>query len=65
MAVLTVKQEVYDDLRELMAIELKKKLQEEDFDQAIIKIVKNKYGLTFNSMLIKLIKCYKTVHNIR
>lgn len=58
MPTINLKQEVYDELLEVMGLELKKKLEESP-QEALCALVKTKYGVEFNEMISKFIRDYK------
>ena len=62
MPSVNLKQETYDQLQELMAIELKERLKAGDKDKVMIEIIKNRYGVTFDTMINKLLYEYIKSH---
>ena len=56
---------MYGELQGIMAYELKQKLTASNSKEAMLEIVKNKFGITFNTMIFKLVSEYKKTHNIR
>ena len=58
MPSITISKRTKEQLHLLMATELKEKLSSDP--KAILQIVKDKYGISFDFMVQKLIKNYKT-----
>lgn len=65
MPTINLKPEVYKQLQDVMANELDNKLKASNPKEAMLEVVKNKFGVTFNSMVQKLINEYKTNHKIK
>ena len=65
MPSINLKLEVYSELQGIMAYELKQKLTASNSKEAMLEIIKNKFGVTFNTMIFKLVNEYKKTHNIR
>jgi len=65
MPSINIKLSTYSALQDLMAIELKNKLQNTEPKIAMAEIIKNKFGVTFDSICIKLILEYKQHHKIK
>ena len=66
MPSVNLKQQQYDDLFLVMALELeKKKQQEPNIKTFMLKTAQHKYGLTLNSIIQKLTEEYKQHHNIK
>ena len=59
MPSINISKETYQKLQEVMAKELRHKLQATDQKAAMLEIVKNKFGISFNYMVLKLLKDYK------
>ena len=66
MTSINISKELYHSLQELMAIELKEKLQKHhNPQQAMLEIIRNKFGVSFNQMISKLLVEYKRHHKIK
>lgn len=59
MPTINLQPSVYEDLQDLMVEELKEKLKEKEIEKSLIELAKNKFGITFNTMVTKLIYHYK------
>ncbi len=66
MPSINIKQEVYGELYKLMALELQKKVSASSNNkQAMEEIIKNKFGITFNGMILTMLNEYKKNHKIK
>jgi len=64
MPTIAIKQDLYNELQELMAYKLKERLKKNP-KEAMLKIIKNKFGMTFDITIRELLIEYKKNNKIK
>lgn len=66
MPTINLKQDLYDELHNIMGIEVKERLKKSSNPKEdMIQIAQNKFGITFDGMIRKLLEEYKNHNKIR